>query len=229
MTRIAKLRQIVSANRNLHVKAAAAQLNVSEMTIRRDIRDHPNDFDYIGGHIFALESANYDLGRAVDLHKSAKQAACANALALIKAGDTIFIDCGTTLIHLVDLLPDDAPLTLVCYAMNIADRALRKPNIKLIVMGGEYHSKTASFALLKNDQSYESLAINTAFLSAAGLDEKLGATCSSFHEVTQKCAAMQRAQKSILVIDSSKINNSGGSVFAQISDFDQISTDAGIE
>lgn len=220
-SRISHLKQLISENRSLHVKSAAEALGVSEMTIRRDIRDHPNDFYALGGHIVAANSpAPYDLGRAVDLNKTAKMDACKHCLPHINAGDTIFIDCGTTLVHLVDMLPDDLPVSVICYALNVVDRAIRKPNIKLVLIGGEYHSETASFGLLQNDHTYDTLAINTAFLSAAGVNEKLGATCSSFNEAAQKRAAMQRAQKSVLVVDESKFGESSAAKFADASGFD---------
>ncbi len=222
-SRITKLRQLITQNRTLHMRAAADLLNVSEMTIRRDIRDHPTLFDTLGGHIIAREPpAPYDLGRAGDLHKASKKAACLHCLPLINAGDTIFIDCGTTLVHLVDMLPDDLAVTVICYAMNIADRTLRKPNVKLVLVGGEYHPKTGSFALLKDDKIYDSLGINTAFLSAAGFDKTLGATCSSFHEANQKRSAMKRAQKRVLVIDESKFGKTGAAHFGNAADFTHI-------
>ncbi|MCF6305552.1 MAG: DeoR/GlpR family DNA-binding transcription regulator [Rhodobacteraceae bacterium] len=227
-SRITRLRQLIAQNRTLHLRAAADLLNVSEMTIRRDIRDNPTLFDTLGGHIIARDPpAPYDLGRAGDLHKASKKAACLHCLPLINAGDTIFIDCGTTLVHLVDMLPDDLAVTVICYAMNIADRTMRKPNVKLVLVGGEYHPKTGSFALLKDDRIYDSLAINTAFLSAAGFDKTLGATCSSFHEASQKRAAMARAQKAVLVIDESKFEKTSAAHFGKASGFDLILTETG--
>lgn len=227
-SRIIMLRQLVSEHRNLHVKMAAELLGVSEMTIRRDIRENSAEFDYLGGHIMATSGpAPYDLGHAVDLNKAGKKAACKHCLGLINAGDTIFIDCGTTLVHLVDLLPDDLPLTIICYSLNVADRAMRKTEVKMILMGGEYHKKTASFALLQNDQTYDALVINVAFLSAAGIDQLLGVTCSSFHEASQKRSAIQRAQKSILVVDESKFGKASAAKFADETSFDKIITENG--
>ncbi len=229
-TRISKLRKIVSQNRSLHVKAAAQRLGVSEMTIRRDIRENPAEFDSLGGHIFSLERgaarSPYDLGNAVDLNKPAKRAACRKCLGHIRPGDTIFIDCGTTLWHLVDLLPDDLVITIVCYALNIADITARKPHIKMILIGGEYHPKTASFALLNGDTSFGDLAITTGFFSASGIDQKLGVSCSSIPEAAQKRAAMARSQTCFLVCDDSKHRKISTTIFAKTTEFAQIITES---
>jgi len=139
----------------------------------------------------------------------------------------IFVDCGTTLAHLVSALPNDMDLTLICYALNIADLAIRKPNVHLILIGGVYHPTTASFYPMQEDPILSNIAINTAFFSAAGLDFRLGATCTTFHEAAIKRSAMQRAQQKVLVVDSSKIGQLRTARFADAAEFDHIFTEAG--
>lgn len=229
--RLATMRAVIAKNRSLHVKAAAELLGVSEMTVRRDIQENAAEFDYLGGHIVLVNDPAhrqpYDLGLAFDRNKSAKRAACEHCLPLIQSADTIFVDCGTTLVHLIDLLPDDLTITVVCYALNVVDRVVRKPNLKLVLIGGEYHAETASFSLLKDDTAFSTLSFNIGFFSAAGLDVTLGASCSSFHEAIQKRAAMDRSLQKILVIDSSKTGQTRAAKFADMREFDQIYTENG--
>lgn len=231
-TRLAKLRDAVSEHNSLHVKDAAEMLDVSEMTVRRDLRDNPGEFDYFGGHIVLTNGgsslAPYDLGRATELFESEKKAACKHCLQYIRPKDTIFVDCGTTLVHLVNMLPNDAELTLACFALNIADQAIRKPNIKLVLIGGIYQPATASFSPIQPETSFEGLAFNVGFFTAAGLDRKLGATCMTFREAIQKRAAMSKAHKSILVTDSSKIETVRPACFGQVDEFDFILTEKGV-
>ena len=201
------------------------------MTIRRDLRDNPSEFDYFGGHIVLKNGrsslAPYDLGRATEQFESEKKAACKHCLQFIKPKDTIFVDCGTTLVHLVNMLPSETELTLACFALNIADQAIRKPNVKLVLIGGIYHPATASFSPLQPETSFEGLAFNVGFFTAAGLDGKLGATCTTFREAIQKRAAMSRTHKSVLVTDSSKIGNVRPACFGHVDDFDHIITENG--
>lgn len=230
-TRLAKLIDAVADNNSLHVKDAAELLDVSEMTVRRDLRDNPHEFDYFGGHIVLANGGSslppYDLGRATEVFENEKKAACKHCLPFIKPKDTIFVDCGTTLVHLVNILPNDAELTLVCFALNIADQAIRKPNIKLVLIGGIYQPATTSFSPIQPDNSFEGLAFNVGFFTAAGLDRKLGATCTTFREAMQKRAAMSKSHKSILVTDSSKIDKVRPACFGQIDEFDCIITETG--
>lgn len=229
--RLNRLLEAVTQHKSLHVKDAAELLDVSEMTIRRDIRNNSNMFQFLGGHIMAADMAvhrtPYDLTQASEQNENAKKAACKACLPLIREKETIFVDCGTTLPHLVSMIPNDMEVTLVCYALNIADLAVRKSNIKLVVLGGTYHPPTASFYPIDEDSTLSHYAIGHAFMSAAGFDHKLGATCTTFREAAVKRAAMARAQKSVLVADESKIGQIKPACFAALDDFDMIMTERG--
>lgn len=230
--RLSKLRQAVIEQNSLHVKDAAELLNVTEMTVRRDLSENPDLFNYYGGHIvLANDGSNmtsYDLDRATEVFSKEKKAACKHCLQYIKAKDTIFVDCGTTLSYLVNMLQPDLEVTLVCFALNIADQAIRKPKIKLVLLGGVYQPATASFSPINPETSFEGLAFNVAFLTATGVDQKIGATCTTFREAIQKRAAISRAQKSILVADTSKTGVVRPACFGKVEDFDLVITEHGI-
>jgi DeoR family deoxyribose operon repressor len=229
--RIAALVSALAERRVLHLRQAAELLGVSEMTVRRDIAEHPDQFAYFGGHIMSpaqIEgNTRYELATAADSHAAAKREACVHAASHIRPDETIFIDCGTTLVHLIDLIPEHYQLTALCYALNVAERLARKPNVTMIMLGGQYHPSSASFA---SDQDLDRLGefgINVAFVSAAGVDMQRGATCAAFHEARVKQKAIALARESYLVVDSSKIGKLQRAFFAPMSAFKAIITEHG--
>ncbi len=230
--RLMKLHDALSDHARLHVKDAAELLNVSEMTVRRDIQENPKEFGFFGGYIMPAGNrfslTPYDLQSEEEKNAAEKRQACKHCLPHINPGETVFVDCGTTLVHLVDMLPADIELTLVCFALNVLDRAIRKPKLKVVLIGGVYQPATASFAELKADSMFEELAITTAFLSAAGLDPKLGATCVDFHEAHQKRAAIAKSSRQILVVDKSKLGQVHPARFGKLSEFDLVISEDGI-
>lgn len=169
----------------------------------------------------------YEVRRAADSHAGAKRQACQHAVSLIRPDDTIFVDCGSTLLHLVDLLPPGMPLTAVCYALNTAERLSRNEALRLIVLGGIYHPASASLEGPQGLDLLGQIGINLAILSAAGLDGERGATCIHFHEAAVKKAVMARAQTNVLVIDQSKIGKVKPAFFAPVSAFSKIVTEQG--
>ncbi|NIZ12560.1 DeoR family transcriptional regulator [Phaeobacter sp. HF9A] len=231
--RLLLLKDTVERNGSIHIRDAAELLDVSEMTIRRDMREAPETFQFLGGHIVLSQEAQrrapYELAQAAELNEAAKRAACAACVPLLMPEETLFVDCGTTLPHLIDLIPDDMELTIICYALNIADMVVRKPNLQLVLLGGVYHAPTASFYPAQDDATLDAYAINHAFMSAAGVEESLGVTCTTFREAGLKQTAMARAQNRILVADQSKFGVVNPASFARLSDFDRIATEAGLQ
>ncbi|ASJ74411.1 DeoR/GlpR family DNA-binding transcription regulator [Granulosicoccus antarcticus] len=229
--RLSQLLDLISEQSSMHIRDAAEVLDVSEMTIRRDIRDNPDKFGHLGGHIVPANKlshrASYDLGIETDIHDQEKRQACQQCLPFAITEDIIFVDCGTTLVHLMDLLPHDLEISIVCHALNIADRAVRKSNVNLILMGGQYHSPTSSFHGLGAEAMFQRLGISTGFFSAAGIHPLHGATCTHFNEVAVKQAAMNSTTRRILVADSSKIGKVSPARYASIEDFDLILTEQG--
>jgi DeoR family transcriptional regulator, deoxyribose operon repressor len=179
----------------LRLRDAAALLGVSEMTVRRDVSENPQLFTYLGGHIVNATdvAGGYELDREVDSHAAAKATACARALRLIAPDDTIFIDCGSTLVHLADAVPLDFTATIICYSLNVVERLAVRPNIRLILLGGLFHAGSASFSSNEALEALGRYGINKAFISAGGVDQERGASCSNFHEVPVKQRAIASA------------------------------------
>jgi DeoR family deoxyribose operon repressor len=229
--RVETLSRTLAQRGVLHLREAAILLGVSEMTIRRDVAANRDQFAYLGGHIVSaadVAGEGYVLDLEVDSHAEAKAAACAHAAGLIAPEDTIFLDCGTTIPFLADKLPSDMPLTVICYALNVANRLAVKPNVRMILLGGLYHASSASLVGDDAAQTMERYGINKAFMSAGGVDAMRGVSCSHFHEVPVKKKAISTAMESYLVVDGSKIGRVRPAVVAAISDFRAVITEAGV-
>ncbi|WP_090075065.1 DeoR/GlpR family DNA-binding transcription regulator [Cohaesibacter marisflavi] len=228
-TRLDKLEKTLDEGRALHLRDAASMLGVSEMTVRRDIASSDERFSFLGGHI--VISGEQPSGKGYFLHREnatnvqAKKASCQKAIDLIQPGDVVFLDCGTTLPYIAESLGDRGPLTVICYSVNIAEIVCKQPNLKVILLGGEYHPSSASFASEEALVMLSNLGINKAFLSAGGLHAQHGLSCSNFHEVRIKQMAMSRAVTNILVMDSSKIGKVKAAPFAPSNAIDFLATD----
>lgn len=226
--RVERLRGKLAEVGALHLDDAAALLGVSGMTVRRDLAAEPHLFNYFGGYILPAggeRNAAYRLDAEADLHAEAKQLACRKAAELVEPDDTIFIDCGTTTPRMVDYLPSSGKLTVITYAMNVAERVIKRPNTNLVLLGGLFHASSQTFSGDEGLRTLERLGITKAFLSAGGLHSQHGATCSNFHEVPIKQVVMARAGWSYLVIDTSKLEKIKPAFFAATDRFDQVITE----
>ena len=227
--RLQELARVLSERGSLHLREAARLLGVSEMTVRRDVAARSDLITYLGGHLLAADGMNgaarYALSDEEKSHTAAKIAVCARAAELIKDGDTIFIDCGSTTPHLATRIARGVRATVICYSLNVADILCRNTDLRVILLGGLWHPSSASFSSDESLNLIGKLGINKAFLSAAGVDVVRGVSCVQFHEVAVKQAAMARSVEQYLVVDSSKFGQVKPAFFAQIEDFDGIVTD----
>ena len=223
--RLERLRALVSRSGTVRLGDAARALAVSTMTLRRDLAEGETGFDLLGGYIVPRIQGGYTLDIEQDSHVQAKAEAGRRAASLVRPGETIFVDCGTTMPHLMAALPPDLEVTVVCYALNVAAQASRMQRARLFLLGGLFHSASATFFSEDALRSLEQLGINTAFLSAGGAHETLGASCSNFNEVPVKRAVLERAVRSFLVVDSSKLGQVKPAHFAPMSAFEEVVTE----
>ena len=223
--RVDTLAQALSGPGVLHLKEAARVLGVSEMTVRRDVAGLPERFSYLGGYILPRTADGpYVMAEEQGTHSAAKAAVCARAADLVEDGDTIFVDCGTTMPHLARQLPPNLAVTVVCYALNIAVPFSTMPNVRLILLGGIYNPSSASFSVDDSLVTLDRLGINKAFISAGGVHAEKGVSCSNFHEIAVKQAVLRRALHRTLLIDASKLGKVRPAPFADLDMFDVLIT-----
>ena len=226
--RIDALAEALSGPGVLHLKEAARVLGVSEMTVRRDVAGVPDRFSCLGGYIVPRTAEGaYVMAQEQGAHSAAKDAVCALAAGTIEDGDTIFVDCGTTMPHLARHIAPGLAVTVVCYALNIAVPFSLLPNVRLLLLGGLYNPSSASFSVDDGLATLDRLGLNRAFISAGGAHAEKGVSCSNFHEIGVKRAVLRRAVHRTLVVDGSKLGKVRPAHFADLDAFDAlITTDA---
>lgn len=219
------------------LKNIADYLQVSEMTARRDLYElrEQNVIHYISGvAIFNPDSQRhneqcpYDLVGEKLVNNDMKERIGKAAATLLTAGDTVIIDTGTTTEHFAKHIPDQVPLTVLCYNINIMSELIRRSHLNLLFAGGIYHENTQMFESPEGLSLINRTRATKVFLSAAGVSELLGITCRNHYEIDTKRAIINAALKRILLVDSSKFNRIRPALFAQLTDIDTIVTDDGI-
>lgn len=219
------------------IKELSKKLEVSEMTIRRDLRElsKSNIVTLIpGGAILKKnppmnkDEEKYLIQAAESLMLEEKIKISRKAASLIEPNDVIVIDTGSTTENLPKFIPENMSLTVICYALNILFNVYENKNWKLIFPGGYFHGDTLMLESPEGIEIIKRIRANKAFISAAGVSEKLGVTCATAYEKETKKAVIESSDKKILLVDSTKFGKIKISHFADLTDFDIIITDTGI-
>jgi DeoR family deoxyribose operon repressor len=238
--RLNLLISLLRSQGTMYVTDIAKRLDVSEMTVRRDLDELQND-NFLERHhgkarfikdspVFGYENIEniYSLSSASQEMNEEKKRIAQRAVAFIKQGDVIIIDNGSTTDKIADYMPDDVSLTVACYNLNIAAKLSRKEKISILLAGGYYHPSDQMFESSEGLQFLRSVRAHKLFLSASGVHESLGMTCAHSFEVTVKQTILESALQKILVADSSKFGTVKTVFFSSIDNLDMIITDNGI-
>ncbi|WP_392560837.1 DNA-binding transcriptional repressor DeoR [Orbus sturtevantii] len=227
--RVKQLIELSNKYDNLHIKDAAKSLNVSEMTIRRDLSNVASYPLYLlGGYIVYNKEyhsiSQYFMSEQQQRNVSEKKYIAHLAASLVQNNEMIFFDCGTTIPYIIEYIPEHIYFTGLCYSLNVFLALQKRGNCKIILCGGIFESDNAIFTSINELSPLDIICPSKSFISAAGISLK-GVTCFNLPEVIWKTKAIGRANTNVLVADSSKFDGLKSACFAQLSDFDIIISD----
>lgn len=222
--RITRLMQALKKIDKIHLKDAAELLGVSEMTIRRDLSSDAGPLVLLGGYIVIEPRAtsHYLLNDQQALKTAEKRHAAKLAAEYVRPHQTVFFDCGTTMPYIIEELDETLPFTGLCYSLNTFLALQKKPLCRVILSGGEFHSSNAIFKPINFQECLNNLCPDLAFLSAAGVHIRQGATCFNLDELPVKHWALTMAQQRMLVVDDSKFNQVRAACMGPLNAFDTI-------
>ena len=203
----------------------AAELDVSIMTVRRDLelcqregriqRCH-------GGAIISQKTvleAPYD--QKMTTGRERKKVLAKLAAKLVEPGMTVYLDAGTTTYSLAAM----EKLTIITNDLKIALRMLSSP-AEVVVLGGKVQKRTGSMIGDTALEQMSELRATIAFVGAASIDEKLAALTPTQDKVALKRSIRSIAQKSYLIADASKFHSSALYCVDHLMDYDGVITDA---
>jgi DeoR family deoxyribose operon repressor len=235
-TRLEKLITRLKENQVLTVKQLAQDLNVSEMTVRRDIAllEQENKVKSFYGGISLAPAYEQPLAQSYTIdselieRKEQKRRIAMKAASMVEYNDVILIDTGSTTGCMLDYFPEDSFNTVYCYALNILNGACRKNSLNIVACGGFYHSNTGMFESGEGASLILKTQINKAFMAARGVSDVVGITTAEPYEVNMKKAALSVSKQKILLVDSSKFGKSWYAKYADLNEIDIIITDTDI-
>ena len=183
---------LLSTTKRLSVAEVAADLEVSESTVRRDFMEMERAqlARRTHGGIVAVDVA-YSLAsvpRAADEGSGQRERVADRAASLVEPGQIIGFNGGRTTtsaarraVSRSDLDSRDGTpgLTVVCAALNIATEAVLRPSVRTVVLGGVAEPYSFELTGPLATATMRDLWLDTMFVGTVGLDLGAGLTCNS--------------------------------------------------
>ncbi len=225
------LLELMSANGEVSVADAARALGVSFATIRRDMDDLARQQLITrtrGGAIAGNVSYDLPLRYKTARHAAEKQRIGRAAAALITPGAIVALNGGTTTSEVAralairpDLQDGDPAITVVTNALNIASELAVRQQVKIVLTGGVARGQSYELIGPLATLVLAELSIDWAILGVDALDARNGATAHHEGEASINRLMASRADRVVIVADSSKL---GRRAFARVCAVDEIDT-----
>ncbi|MFF5784610.1 DeoR/GlpR family DNA-binding transcription regulator [Streptomyces sp. NPDC012693] len=241
--RWSKLLELLAVDGRLEVESAAATMNVSPATIRRDLDELAEQQLLVrtrGGAIAHGVSYELPLRYKSSRQVSEKQRIASAVAELLTPGDVVGLNGGTTTTEVAramtlraggttDRENTSGPMfTVVTNALNIASELAVRPQFKIVVTGGVARPQTYELVGPLTQGVLNQVVLDVAVLGVDGVDPELGVMTHHEDEAGISRLLAERARQVVLVTDSSKM---GKRAFARICGLDRIDvlvTDSGI-
>lgn len=228
--RLDLIESYVLEKKNVSLDALCDKFSVSKNTIRRDIDTiiKRGTIIKVYGGVSALEIPtpspllSYEERHTKLIDE--KERICKAAASLVSDYDTIYIDTGTTCLHLVDYLPGKN-CTIITNSLKVINKALPYPDINVISIPGKLNRKTLSFAGVNINSYLTTYNISKAFMACTGVTIKNGLTNATTEEYIVKKAIIENTDHNILLADHSKFGKISLMTYASIALLEHIITD----
>ncbi|MCL6454586.1 MAG: DeoR/GlpR family DNA-binding transcription regulator [Alicyclobacillus sp.] len=216
------------------IRDLAVQLEVSEITIRRDLKVLQRQGlveKVLGGGQVTKSTVEPPFLHKRVLQQREKEAIARRALGLIESGMTVGLSAGTTTWTLAQMIQSAGKtltdLTFVTNSTNVAGALHANGWTDIYLTGGQFRTPSDALVGPLAERSARQLHTDLFFLGAHGVDLEFGVTSPNLPEAAIHRVMMERAEAVALLFDHTKWSVRGLAHLARIEEVDVVVTDNG--
>jgi len=215
----------LKSNHSVKLGELSQALAVSEDTIRRDIEGLAKNglLTKVRGGAIPHSPNAHSFQERINVSETEKGIIARKALPMIKAGDTILLDGGTTTYALAGLL--DISLTVITNNVPVAALLASKRNMEVIITGGRILSDSEVTAGENAISQLEQLHVDICFLGVCSLHHRIGVTSIDYFECEMKRAMVKCSDRIVALTGHDKIGTSEAYKICPIDQLDTIITE----
>ncbi|MFF8096972.1 DeoR/GlpR family DNA-binding transcription regulator [Streptomyces sp. NPDC016675] len=188
-------------------KDVAADLGISEDSVRRDLRDLAAEGlcqRVYGGALPASPAVvDYDARQAVA--PDGKRKVAAVAAALVRPGSSLILDGGTTALAVARALPKELACTVITHSPTIATALIDHPGAELFLLGGRVFKHSAVTCGAAAVEAAQNVSAELCLLGVTGVHPEAGLTTADADEAAMKRALAARAADTYILASREKI------------------------
>ena len=219
----------LSEQGSVSVGALAQELGLSEVTIRTDLKELEEKGWLNRTRGGAAAAMHRDILERRREHLDQKNAIARRAAELVKDGDVVMIEAGTTTALVAKFLTGKRDVHIVTNSTLVFSYARMNPSLQITMTGGEFRRPTESLVGPIALQTIDRLNVRLAFVGTDGFSLERGMTTHLVEGAEIVKAMKAHSQTTVLVADSSKYGKVGFAGVLPLDGVDLIITDKGLD
>jgi DeoR/GlpR family transcriptional regulator of sugar metabolism len=218
----------LAADGKVLAKDVAAELGVSEDSIRRDLRDlaAAGLCQRVYGGALPVSPAVADYASRTAIAVDGKDRVAAIAAGLVRPGSTVILDGGTTTLAVARALPKDLEATVVTHSPTVAVALLDHPGIEVFLLGGRLFRHSAVTCGAAAAESAQAISADVFLLGVTGVHPEAGLTTGDAEEAAMKRTLARRAADTYVLASAEKLGAASRFTVLPFSDIAGVITDA---
>jgi len=221
--------KILDRLKKVSVQDLTQRFGVSEVTIRKDLSFLEERGKLVRMHGGAMLAEDEGRLRTIAVrqveHTAEKTAIARKARELIRSGETVFIDAGSTCAALARTIRG-MELRVVTNSLDAILELVDSPGISLFSTGGSFRPEACSFIGPGALETIRSVQIDTCFMGTTGFSRDGVFSSQNVIESQLKSSVIRASRRAVMLVDHSKYGSTAFSVFARAEDIDVLVTDS---
>lgn len=200
-------------------KALSVEFDVSEDTIRRDLRElaAEGQLQRVHGGALPASPAAVDFAGRERIESASKAAIGRAAAGMIARGQIVFIDGGTTAVQLARHLPRDLRATIVTHSPSIAVELAEHAELEVIMIGGRLFRHSMVNVGAAAIEALSHIRADLYFMGATGVHPQAGLSTGDMEEAYVKRALAEHAAETVVLASAEKLNAASAYKIADVS------------
>lgn len=227
-TRQQSILQMVIDKGRVSVVDLARLTGVSEVTIRQDLNLLEKQSFLRRTHGFAVPIDSEDVETRMMNNFALKRELAAYAASQVSAGETVFIENGSSNALLARVLAEKPDITIITVSSYIA-HLLKELPAEVVLLGGIYQKKSESMVGPLTRQFIQQVHFSKAFIGVDGWRPDTGFTCRDMMRADVVSAVLEKGCEAIVLSDSSKFGVVHPYPFTPAQKFSRVITDDGLD
>jgi DeoR/GlpR family transcriptional regulator of sugar metabolism len=217
----------LSEDQKVMLKTLSKDLQISEYTARRDLKELSDQglLKAVRGGAIAHSPTPHLFSERLTYKNDLKKIISRKALSLLKNGQVIVLDGGTTALTIASLLPADLQITVVTNSFPVANVLENHSTIDVLFTGGRLHKD--SFTAIGHDtiRFFQNIRADLYFMGVCSIHPTVGVTTIHYEESEVKKAIVEVSKQVVALSPRERINTAEAFFICPVAAVDIIITE----